>query len=448
MGSRVPFRELVSDAVGGGWGQETPFAESIPTAVIRGTDFENVRYDEFARVPRRHEASRKASRRQLRPNDILLEVSGGSPTSGQSTGRSLLVTERMIEALGGSVIPASFCRRIRIDENRADPQYAYYALQDMYASGRAGDYEHRSTGISNFQFEFFLDQELIPLPPLPEQRRIAGILCALDDKIELNRRMNQTLESMARALFKSWFVDFDPVRAKAEGRDPNLPSGLANVFPNSFEDSESGEIPCGWRPMTLGDVCERPQYGFTASAIDQPLGPRFLRITDINKLPWIEWSTVPFCEATQKERQQYGVKPGDILIARMADPGHGVMVEEDADAVFASYLIRFRPQNQRYARFLQYWLRSEDYWSSVEGYRTGTTRASLNAQVLSSFRLVLPPPAVAEAFGAHVSALRSALTHSVSESAILAETRDALLPRLLSAAPDTGAASGFMGGGR
>ena len=86
----------------------------------------------------------------------------------------------------------------------------------------------------------------VALPPLAEQRAIAHILGTLDDKIELNRRMNETLEAMARALFKSWFVDFDPVRAKAEGRDPGLPKPLADLFPDSFEDSELGEIPRGW----------------------------------------------------------------------------------------------------------------------------------------------------------------------------------------------------------
>ncbi len=86
----------------------------------------------------------------------------------------------------------------------------------------------------------------MPLPPLAEQRAIAHILGTLDDKIELNRRMNETLEAMARALFKSWFVDFDPVRAKAEGRDPGLPKPLADLFPDRLVDSELGEIPEGW----------------------------------------------------------------------------------------------------------------------------------------------------------------------------------------------------------
>ncbi len=94
----------------------------------------------------------------------------------------------------------------------------------------------------------------ISWPPLAEQRAIAHNLGTLDDKIELNRRMNETLEAMARAIFKSWFVDFDPVRAKAEGRDPGLPKHIAGLFPNRFEDSELDEIPAGWNVGSLEKI--------------------------------------------------------------------------------------------------------------------------------------------------------------------------------------------------
>src|SRR6266568_2148254 len=94
------------------------------------------------------------------------------------------------------------------------------------------------------------------VPPKNEQRAIAHILGRLDDKIELNRRMNETLEAMARALFKSWFVDFDPVRAKAEGRHPDLPKPLADLFPDRFEDSELGETPEGWCVKKIEEVAK------------------------------------------------------------------------------------------------------------------------------------------------------------------------------------------------
>jgi type I restriction enzyme S subunit len=103
------------------------------------------------------------------------------------------------------------------------------------------------------------------LPDLPEQRAIAHILGTLDDKIELNRRMNETLEAMARALFKSWFVDFDPVRAKVEGRGPGLRKPLADLFPAGFVDSELGEIPEGWHSGRVGDLCDAIYSGGTPS---------------------------------------------------------------------------------------------------------------------------------------------------------------------------------------
>ena len=97
-----------------------------------------------------------------------------------------------------------------------------------------------------------LRQMTIPIPPLSEQRAIAHILGTLDDKIELNRRMNTTLETMARALFRSWFVDFDPMRAKMEGRDTVLPKYIADLFPNRMADSERGQIPEGWQVSEIG----------------------------------------------------------------------------------------------------------------------------------------------------------------------------------------------------
>jgi type I restriction enzyme S subunit len=96
-----------------------------------------------------------------------------------------------------------------------------------------------------------------PVPPItPPRMQVAKLLEALDDKIDLNRRMNETLEAMARALFKSWFVDFDPVRAKVEGRDPGLTKSIADLFPDSFEDSEHGEAPRGWKIGVLDDLTE------------------------------------------------------------------------------------------------------------------------------------------------------------------------------------------------
>jgi type I restriction enzyme S subunit len=127
-----------------------------------------------------------------------------------------------------------------------DPTFFYYLLRYLKPNFVGIARNKQTTGLGHVT-KRDLENIEAAYPELPEQRAIAHILGTLDDKIELNRRMSETLEAMARALFKSWFVDFDPVRAKAEGRDPGLPQPLADLFPDSFEDSELGEIPRGGR---------------------------------------------------------------------------------------------------------------------------------------------------------------------------------------------------------
>ncbi|MFZ5452418.1 MAG: restriction endonuclease subunit S [Thermodesulfobacteriota bacterium] len=276
----------------------------------------------------------------------------------------------------------------------------------------------------------------VRVPEPKQQQAIACILGSLDDKIELNRRMNQTIEAMSQAIFKSWFVDFDPVHAKAAGQQPlGLAPHVASLFPDTFEDyeiSEIGEIPSGWQITSLGTISEKPQYGYTASANDSQVGPQFLRITDINKEDWINWRTVPFCEIEPSEHRKYQIHVGDLLIARMADPGHGVVIEEEIDAVFASYLIRFRLNDSRLDRYLQYWLRSDAYWNLVRAHQAGSTRASLNAQVLAGFQILLPPLILLDAFKKIVEALRRKVVANVRQTNSLSEIRDVLLPKLIS----------------
>src|SRR5581483_4339605 len=142
------------------------------------------------------------------------------------------------------------------DQSVLDPGFIFYLmLSHEFQSALDGVKTHGAmvadyVSISqqhDFRFRF---------PNIEHQRAIAHILGTLDDKIDLIRRMNETLEAIARALFKSWFVDFDPVRAKAEGRDPGLPQPLADLFPNSFEDSEIGKIPRGWEVGALGELID------------------------------------------------------------------------------------------------------------------------------------------------------------------------------------------------
>jgi type I restriction enzyme S subunit len=264
-----------------------------------------------------------------------------------------------------------------------------------------------------------------------EQRAIAYILGTLDDKIELNRRMNETLEAIARALFKSWFVDFDPVRAKAEGRDSGLPKRIADLFPDSFEDSELGEIPKGWRVVRLSDLCTT-QYGYTARAVDEPIGPKFLRVTDINKRNWIDWGDVPHCAIDPSTRTSYVLEVGDLVVARMADPGKSAIIEEEIDAVFASYLVRLKTPSLALSYYVYGFLKSDLYAEYAEGAKSGSVQANMNAKVIVGVSLALPPEQVLQQFLQAVLPLRRRLVANVRESRTLAALRDILLTKLIS----------------
>ena len=325
-------------------------------------------------------------------------------------------------------------RNLLFDKNIVDPEFAYYWLTsnteelERHASGSTFK-ELSGSALKNIR---------MPIPPLSEQRDIAHILGTLDDKIELNRRMSETLEAMAQALFKSWFVDFAPVRAKIEGRWrpgeslPGLPAHLYDFFPDRLVPSDLGNIPEDWTVQDLGGICNKPQYGYTASADESPIGPKFLRITDINKSTWIDWNSVPYCKISNEKLSKYQLNKGDILIARIADPGHGCMFEENIVAVFASYLIRFCPIYKHHTRLLQYWLRSEMYWRTVTQRIAGTTRSNLNAKVLSQFPIVIPSSNIVSFFNIKIDNIRSQIVANVRESHVLADQHDILSSRLLS----------------
>jgi len=306
-----------------------------------------------------------------------------------------------------------------------DPRFAYYFLKaldfDRYNSGSAQPSLNRN----------FIYPIPICVPEPAEQKSIAHVIGTLDDKIELNRRMNETLEAMARALFKSWFVDFDPVRAKAEGRDHGLPKPLADLFPDSFEDSELGEIPKGWEVKKLSELCST-QYGYTASAVLEPVGPKFIRVTDINKRNWIEWANVPHCQIDDEARVDYALQVGDIVVARMADPGKSAIIEEDIDAVFASYLVRLKTESLAHSYYVYGFLKSDLYLEYAEGAKSGSVQANMNARVIVGADIVVPSQLVIERFFGAVLPLRKRLIASVREAHTLAALRDTLLPKLIS----------------
>ena len=233
---------------------------------------------------------------------------------------------------------------LRPDFQKLDGMYLFYALNAVEVQQQFHAYANGVTRFGLRKADIGLVK--IPLPPLSEQRTIAHILGTLDDKIELNRRMNETLEEMARALFKSWFVDFDPVRAKMEGRDPGLPKYLADLFPNRLVDSELGPIPEGWEIGCVGDIADQRRSGVKPEQIDPDTPYIGLEHMPKHCIALSEWDTVEGLASNKFIFEQ-----GDILFGKLRPYFHKVGVAP-LDGVCSTDIVVIMPKSHDWFGFV------------------------------------------------------------------------------------------------
>ena len=267
---------------------------------------------------------------------------------------------------------------------------------------------------------------------LRKQRAIAHILGTLDDRIELNRRMNQTLEAMARALFKSWFVDLDPVRAKMKGRDTGLPSAIADLFPDRLVDSEMGEVPEGWEVVALPERIEVNPRRSLRRGQAAPYLP-------MSKMP--THGHMPESVALRPFGSGMRFANGDTLVARITpclENGKTAYVDflNDAEIGWGSteYIV-LRPQSPLPNQFAYCLARSARFREFAIQNMSGTSgRQRVPATALRGFLMVVPPGRLAARFGEVVGSLFERAKCTGRESRTLAALRDTLLPKLISGA--------------
>ena len=269
------------------------------------------------------------------------------------------------------------------------------------------------------------------LPSVETQRAIAHILGTLDDKIELNRRMSENLEEMARALFKSWFVDFDPVRAKAEGRDTGLPTQLADRFPARLVESHLGELPEGWAVGTFSETVDvlREQV----NPLDSP-SVQF-RHFSIPAFDEDQWPKHEFGEAIKS--QKFRVVPGVVLLSKLNPEIERVWladIEKNSPSVCSTEFLVLRPRPPTGRTFVYCLARSSTFRQGIEGLVTGTSKSHQRAQQSSILALpvIQPPPAVAREFENRAEFLLQRSHSCRNESRALTSLRDLLLPKLVS----------------
>ena len=396
--------------VGGPFGSNLVSRDYVPEGVpvIRGQNMGG-RWVTGAFVFVTDEKAHSLKANLAQPNDIVLTQRG---TLGQVS---------IVPSALPCCLLSQSQMKVTVDREIADPLFFYYVL----SSGEQQDYVRQNaiqTGVPHTNLGI-LRSTPVPVPPLKEQRAIAHILGTLDDKIELNRRMNATLEAIARALFKSWFVDFDPVRAKMERRDTGLPKDIADLFPDRLVDSELGEIPEGW---AVGHV----EDGFEIVMGQSPPGHTYNDTGD--GLPFFQGRSDfgfrypknrKFCTAPNRMAQ-----PWDTIVSVRAPVGDINMAWERCCIGRGVAALRPRSGAVSYGycatQALQTHMREYEH--------TGTVFGAINRKQLARLPLQQPTPDVVRGFEEVVHPWDQTIRLRTAEVATLTALRDTLLPKLVS----------------
>lgn len=302
--------------------------------------------------------------------------------------------------------------------------------------------ESRSGTFPQITFDEVASLEL-PLPPISEQKIIADIIGALNDKIELNRQMNTTLEAMARALFQSWFVDFDPVRAKLDGRQPTgLDAATAALFSAHFQESTLGHIPQGWDIMTIEELAERVAMGPFGSDIKvSTFVPDGIPVISGQHLrgTLLDDSEFNFVTEEHADRlKRSNVQRGDVIFTHAGSIGQVAYIPEMSR--YERYIISQRQFYMRCNRSVMSPFYIASYFKTLEGQHrllantssTGVPSISQPVTYLRQLKMIVPPPALLKVFDASVSAIHLKMAQNDQQSRTLATIRDALLPLLMS----------------
>jgi type I restriction enzyme S subunit len=345
----------------------------------------------------------------IAPEDYEGWMRRGIPEAGDIVITTEAPLGEVAQLDGSRVALAQRLITLRGKADTLDNTYLKFALQSVFVQDGLRARATGTTVLGIRQSE--LRKVQLPVPPLTEQKAIAHILGTLDDKIESNRRMNETLEAMARAIFKSWFVDFDPVRAKAEGRQPlGMDAATAALFPSSFQVSAIGRIPRGWQILNVRDVCELAYGKGLKEEVRRP-GP----VPVYGSNGQVGWNDESLAKG-----------PG-VVVGRKGNPGTTTWVPTDffpIDTTF--YVVPRGPVSSM--RFLFHALAMLD----LPSLGADSAVPGLNRSMAYMSQLLVPTADVVRAFDDVVQPLLAREYVNDTESHTLAAIRDALLPKLIS----------------
>lgn len=326
------------------------------------------------------------------------------------------------------VVFESHLIRCRLDSAKSDPGYYFYLFESKFGKDRIGSIVEQvaAAGIRGSD----LAKLRVLYPPISDQKAIAHILGTLDDKIELNQKMNQTLEDIAKAVFKSWFVDFDPVRAKAEGRPTGLPAEISDLFPDAFEDSEIGEIPAGWKTSAVSGFADLNTKSINPSNSDE--------VFEHFSIPAFDNGRTPVADAGKNIKSNKTLMPAECLLVSKLNPDTPrIWYPNKAQGrrqICSTEFLAFTPRSSGKSPFLWGLFTSTPVSERMTAMVTGTSKSHqrVKPRDVLDITVTATPPALVEAFCKVVSPMLERILLGKEETKTLSELRDTLLPKLIS----------------
>ena len=319
------------------------------------------------------------------------------------------------------------CYGIDANSEYLENDYLYYLLKIKIRELKSIAHGSVFDTITRKTFEnIFVD-----LPSKIEQKKISSILGALDKKIELNQKMNETLEETAKTIFKSWFIDFDPVRAKAEGRPTGLSKEISDLFPDSFEDSELGEIPTGWSvnnisknlETIMGGTPSRKNKDFWEGEIE------WITSGKLNNFPLNSCSEY-ISEAAVKNSSTKLAKRHSTLVGMVTEIGKDLITFSDRDFYINQSIVAIQPDDSIFPEFVYLYLKANSKRLYME--QSGGAQQHINKRIVNDFKILLPDQNSLEKFKPYFGDIFSKICLNSKQNIYLEEIRDLLLPKLIS----------------
>ena len=393
--------------------------------VIKYLDTGNITENRISQIQRfelgKHKVPSRA-RRKVQPGDIVY-----------STVRPNQKHFGLLKSISDNFLASTGFAVLRGVDGFADTGFIYWFLVQDHIIEYLHSIAENSTSAYPSIRPSDLEHLTLLLPPLLQQRAIAHVLGTLDDKIELNRRMNETLEAMARAIFQDWFVDFGPVRAKLEGKKPYLSPELWSLFPDRLKDSELGEIPEGWAVKTLGDVTNVVGGSTPSTKIAEYWDGgihSWATPKDLSAL-----SSPVLLDTERKitdaglERISSGLLPSGTLILSSRAPIGYLAITEEPVAVNQGF-IAMPPRDNISNVFLLHWCTV--FHGEIINYANGSTFLEISKRNFRRIPIMVAGQAIMDAFDEQVRSLHKRIVSNEREARVLTAQREVLLPKLMS----------------